>query len=135
MGRRIALALAWIASLPAGVLSLAAFVYIVYSIGADEWYRRWFLGYGVELAAMYVLFVTGIVAAAMLASGRADARGPRARRMAVGFAAFGVLAAIGLEWQFWEDADDFPLRGFFIGPFVLWAIVAAMLRTRVPRTA
>jgi hypothetical protein len=135
MGRRIALALAWIASLPAGVLSIAALVYIVYSIGADEWYRHWFLGSGVSLAGMYALFVTGIVAAAMLVSGRADARGPRARRMALGFTAFGVLAAVGLEWQFFEDADDFPLRGFFLGPFVVWAIVAAMLRTRVARAA
>jgi hypothetical protein len=134
MRRRVALALAWLVSLPAGVLTLAAFVYIVYSLVADEWYRQWFLGHALALAGMYALFVAGIVGAWMLVSGRAAARGPRAQRFATGLACFGLLAAIGLEWQFFDD-DDFPLRGLYLAPFVAWGVAALLLRTRAPRPA
>lgn len=122
VGRKLGIAAAVAVSLPAVMLALAAFGYILFSIGADEWYRRWFLGYGVKLVVLYALFVAGIVAAALLATGRTR------RRAAAMAAVAGALAALVLEFEFWEDADSFLQRGLFAGPFVAWAVLAAALR-------
>lgn len=128
MKRRLLLAVAWIATLPGALVTLAALAYLGYALITDELYRDQFGPHGAALAGLYVVFLAGLAGAA-----RATARPGHARR-SLGFAILGVLAALGLEWQFAAD-DDFPLHGLFLAPFVVWGIVAWLLRSRAPHAA
>ena len=122
--RRIAIVLAGLVAAPGMLLAVAACVYIAYSLVTESWCRSWFLDYGLMLAALYVAFVAGVIALAMLATGA----GERRRRLAIGLAIVGFAAACVLEFQLWDEAERVLPFGLLFGPYLAW--VAAWLWIR-----
>ena len=129
--RRTAFAIAAILSLPAVALSAWAAVYVSHSIATQPWYRDTFLRYGIERGVLDIVFIAGVAAAALLATGLASSKGRWLRMLAWALVAAGVATALGSESEFWPDADPLVPRGTFILPFVAWAIAAAFSRRRV----
>ncbi len=130
--RRWIIAAAAIVSAPATLLSAVAAVYILYSFAAEHWYRQVFLAYGLRRVVLDVLLVAGVAAAAMLATRDVGPGTPRQRAVALSLAVAGALAALVIEYDFWDEADRLFPRGAFVAPFIAWAVAGAALRARAP---
>lgn len=114
--------LAVLVSAPAVVLCTLAAAYVSYSIATESWYRDTFLAYGVKRAVLDVLLVAGVFAAGALAMRWPANPAPRATRTLWLLAIVGALAAIVIEFDFWNEPDPLFPRGAFVVPFVAWAI-------------
>jgi hypothetical protein len=127
--------LAGILSLPFVAVPLAGGAYIAWSLVADDWYRDMFGGYGMKLFAIYVFYAIGIVAIAAVAAPRfaGFARPTRVVLCALGIA--GLVAAIALEAEFWDDAEGVIPHGLSFIPYVLWALVIVVAARRSARSA
>ncbi len=125
--RSVAVAVASLIAAPGVLMAAAATLYIAYSIATESFYRDWFLGYGVTLMAFYALFVAGVIATAALALGAA-----RRRHVAIGVAVAGFLAACGLEFELWDDAERVLPFGLLFGPYLAWIAAAFVLRKFPP---
>ena len=129
--RRIAIGLAGIIAAPGVLVATAAALYIAWSIATESYYRDWFLGYGVALMALYAMFVAGVVATAAIAVGGVTKR----RRLAIGVGIAGFLAACGLEFELWDDAERALPFGLLFGPYIAWIAAAFLLRWFPPPVA
>jgi len=128
IARRVAIVLAGLIAAPGVFVAVAATLYIAYSIATEDFYRNWFLGYGVALMALYVMFVAGVIALAAIAIGAAKAR----RRLAIGIAIVGFLAACALEFELWDDAERALPFGLLFGPYIAWIVAMFVLRKFPP---
>jgi len=131
VGRRIAIGLAGLVAAPGVIVATAACLYIAWSIATESWYRYWFLGYGLLLAALYAVFVAGVVALALLATGKSANR----TRLAMLFAASGFAAACALEFELWDEAERVLPFGLLFGPYVAWMLAWLFLRALPPLPA
>lgn len=125
---RWAVILATIVALPTFALCVAASASIAWSIATDAGYRGLFLDYGIRMLVLEAAWAIGIASLAgtvVIASWRESRR---ARTIALAVAALGCVAAVVLEWQFWDDAGGFP-RGAFVVPWLAW-IACALLALR-----
>jgi hypothetical protein len=130
---RLSVIAAGVLSAPFVVFPLVAGAYIAYSLVADDWYRDMFGGYGTKLLVLYACYAFGIVGAAVMSAPRFGAFAPGVRLVVVALTIVGVVAAMLLEREFWDDTDrPFP-RGLLFVPFVLWALVAGLARLRRAR--
>jgi len=128
--RRIAIGLASVIAAPGVILASAATLYIAWSIATESFYRDWFLDYGVTLMALYAVFVAGVVATAVIALDAAPAR----RKIAIAIAVAGFLAACGLEFELWDEAERVLPFGLLFGPYIAWVAAAFILRRFPPPT-
>jgi hypothetical protein len=126
MARKPVFIIAALISTPGVLLALAGALYIAWSIATEAWYRATFLDYGLTLLTYYVALLVGVAAEVALAAGIVRTRPTMLRFAAWFFCAAGVLAAVALEVQFWNESDRPLPRGVFLLPFVAWAIVAAL---------
>jgi hypothetical protein len=132
LARRVAIGFAGLVAAPGVLVASAACLYIAYSIATESWYRQSFLGYGLVLAALYAVFVAGVVAAAMLATRYARLSTARARRIALVLCIAGVLAAAFLELELWDEAERVLPLGLLFGPYVGWLLAGLWLRKLPP---
>lgn len=114
--------LAVLVSAPAVVLCAVAGAYVSYSIATESWYRDTFLAYGLKRAVLDVLLVAGVFAAGALAMRGPPTPATRVARTLWTLAVVGALAAIVIEFDFWNESDRLFPRGAFVVPFVAWAI-------------
>lgn len=128
-GRRIAIGLAGLVAAPGVIVATAACLYIAFSIATESWYRRWLLGHGLALAGLYGLFVAGVIALALVATGP---RSARFRRIAVILAISGFAAACALEFELWDEAERVLPFGLLFGPYLAWSAAWLFLRTLPP---
>ena len=128
-GRRIAIGLAGLVAAPGVIVATAACLFIAFSIATESWYRSWFLGYGLLLAALYAAFVAGVIALALLATGT---RSARFRRFAIILAMTGFAAACALEFELWDEAERVLPFGLLFSPYAAWAAAWVFLRTLPP---
>jgi hypothetical protein len=122
--RRVTIAAATVVSAPGVLLATGACLYIFYSILTEEWYRAWFVDYGTRMAALYVVFVAGIVAIAVLATGA------RRKALATIVAAIGFAAACALDFELHDEAERVLPFGLLFGPYIAWAVAWLVLRSR-----
>jgi len=124
LSRRVVIVVASAVSAPGVLLAAAACVYILHSLATDAWYREWFASYGVTMAALYVAFAAGVIAAACLAT-----RGTRSA-IAMSLAALGFAAACALDFELHDEAERVLPFGLLFGPYVAWALAWLALRSR-----
>jgi len=124
LSRRVVIVVASAVSAPGVLLAAAACVYILHSLATDAWYREWFVSYGVTMAALYVAFAAGVIAAACLAT-----RGTRSA-FAMSVAALGFAAACALDFELHDEAERVLPFGLLFGPYVAWALAWLALRSR-----
>jgi hypothetical protein len=125
ISRRVAVIVAATAvSAPGVLLAAAACVYILHSLATEAWYRDWFASYGTTMAALYVAFVAGVIAAACIAI-----RSTR-RAIAMSLAALGFAAACALDFELHDEAERVLPFGLLFGPYVAWALAWLALRSQ-----
>ena len=124
LSRRVVIVVASAVSAPGVLLAAAACVYILHSLATDAWYREWFASYGATMAALYVAFAAGVIAAACLAT-----RGTRSA-FAMSVAALGFAAACALDFELHDEAERVLPFGLLFGPYVAWALAWLALRSR-----
>jgi len=123
--RRVVIGVAALVSAPGVLLAAAACLYIVWSIATESWYRQTFLAHGAILAALYAAFLVGVASAAHLAIRGARGQG---RYVAFLLVALGIVAALAIELEVWDEAERLLPLGLLAAPFVAWAIAALCLR-------
>jgi len=111
-------------SAPGVLLAAAACVYILHSLATDAWYREWFVNYGATMAALYVAFTAGVIAAACLAT-----RSTRSA-IAMSLAALGFAAACALDFELHDEAERVLPFGLLFGPYSAWALAWLALRSQ-----
>ena len=124
LSRRVVIVVASAVSAPGVLLAAAACVYILHSLATDAWYREWFASYGVTMAALYVAFAAGVIAAACLAT-----RGTRSA-FAMSVAALGFAAACALDFELHDEAERVLPFGLLFGPYIAWALAWLALRSQ-----
>lgn len=124
---RWAVIIATIVALPTFGLCVAASASIAWSIATDAGYRGLFLDYGVRMLVLEAAWAIGIVATAGVVVYVAWREARIARTLAFAIAGIGFVAAVVLEWQFWNDAGGFP-RGAFVVPYLAWIGCALLAR-------
>ena len=124
LSRRVVIVVASAVSVPGVLLAVAACAYILHSLATDAWYREWFASYGVTMAALYVAFAAGVIAAACLAT-----RGTRSA-FAMSLAALGFAAACALDFELHDEAERVLPFGLLFGPYVAWALAWLALRSQ-----
>jgi len=87
---------------------------------------RWILphDYGATMAALYVAFTAGVIAAACLAT-----RSTRSA-IAVSLAALGFAAACALDFELHDEAERVLPFGLLFGPYIAWALAWLALRSQ-----
>ena len=124
LARRVTIVAATVVSVPGVLLAAAACLYIFYSLLTEEWYRAWFVSYGTKMAALYLVFVTGVVAIAYHAI--------QGTRSALGIilTAIGFAAAVALDFELHDEAERVLPFGLLFGPYIAWAVAWIVLRLR-----
>jgi hypothetical protein len=122
--RRATIVAATAVSAPGVMLSASACGYILYSIATEEWYRAWFAGHGLTMAALYVAFVAGVIAMASLATGKTR------RAIPIALAVLGFGAACALDFELHDEAERVLPFGLLFGPYIAWAVAWLVLRSR-----
>ena len=121
--RTVVIAAAAVVSAPGVLVAAAACIYILHSLATDAWYREWFVRYGTTMAALYVFFVAGVVAAACVAT-----RNTRSA-LALSLATAGFAAACALDFELHDEAERVLPFGLLFGPYVAWALAWLALRS------
>jgi hypothetical protein len=122
--RVVAIVAATAVSTPGVLLAGAACIYILHSLATDGWYREWFVTYGATMAALYVAFAAGVIAAACLAI-----RSTRSA-IAMSLAAVGFAAACALDFELHDEAERVLPFGLLFGPYIAWALAWLALRSQ-----
>jgi hypothetical protein len=76
------------------------------------------------MAARYVVFVAGVVAIAVLATGA------RRKALAAIVSAIGFAAACALDFELHDEAERVLPFGLLFGPYIAWAVAWLVLRSR-----